>query len=154
MLMSVHTRHLLPAIPLKMYIYIQAICIGFVMKVFLLWSSVFCKEVADIFNGMADNECLMCSDRTVVAAICLKGQGHRPLFFVLHTKFWRCTTGLECAPIRLCHGGPAPKSFQRRSHMWSNCPKAYKASSNVLKEIVKLSNVLKEIVKLSKEKYK
>ena len=45
MLMSVHTRHLLPAIPLKMYIYIQAICIGFVTKVLILWSSVLCKKV-------------------------------------------------------------------------------------------------------------
>ena len=36
-------------------------------------------------------------------------------------------------------GGPAPKCFQRGSHMWSNCPKAYKVSSNVLKEIVKLT---------------
>ena len=57
MLMSVHTRHLLPAIPLKMYIYIQAICIGFVMKVFLLWSSVFCKEV---FLEIAWDPCSHC----------------------------------------------------------------------------------------------
>ena len=40
--------------------------------------------------------------------------------------------------ILLC-GGPAPKSFQRGSHMWSNCPQAYKASSSVLKDIVKLT---------------
>ena len=35
---------------------------------------------------------------------------------VLQQK-WRCTAGVGCAPIRLCHGGPAPKSFQRRSYM-------------------------------------
>ena len=37
-----------------------------------------------------------------------------------------------------CHGGPAPKCFQQGSHMWANHSKAYKASSNVLKEIVQL----------------
>ena len=30
------------------------------------------------------------------------------------------------APISLCHGGPAPKSFQRGSHMSLNCPRLIK----------------------------
>ena len=34
--------------------------------------------------------------------------------------------GLECAPIRLGHGGPAPKGVQWGSHMWPNCPKLMK----------------------------
>ena len=33
----------------------------------------------------------------------------------------------------LWEGRPASKGGQWGSHMWSNCPKAYKASSNVLK---------------------
>jgi len=96
--------------------YIQAICIGFVTKVFLLWSSVFCKEVADIFNGMADNECLMCTDRTVVAAICLKGQGHRPHFSCYILSFDAAQPAWSVLQSD-CHGGPAQKYFQRGSHM-------------------------------------
>ena len=56
--------------------------------------------------------------------------------------FWCCTASLVCSND--CHGRPAPKRVQWGAHMWSNCPKAYKASSNVLKETVKSS----------KEKYK
>ena len=47
--------HSLSVVPLKMYI--QAICTGFVTKVFLLWSSVFCKEV---FLEIAWDPCCHC----------------------------------------------------------------------------------------------
>ena len=54
-----------------------------------------------------------------------------------HTPSWLCSTKKV--------GRPAPKSFQRESHIYvMKLSKAYKASNNVLKEIVKLS----------KEKYK
>ena len=47
--------------------------------------------------------------------------------------------------VHILGGGPTPKGFQRGSHNYViKLSKAYKASSNVLKEIVKLS----------KEKYK
>ena len=75
---------------------------------------------------MADNKCLMCTDRKVVAAIGLKGQGYRPKFFLLHTNFLGAAQPAWSVLQSDCHGGPAPRSFQRGSHMWSNCPKAYK----------------------------
>ena len=74
-------------------------------------------------NGMADNKCFTCTDRKVVAATGLKGQGYRPNFSSDILIFGRCTASLECAPVRLCHGGP---SFQWGSYMWSNCPRLIK----------------------------
>ena len=95
---------------------------------------------------MADNKCLMCIDKKVVAAIGLKGQGYRPNFFLLHTTFLALHSQLGVCSNLTVSWQTSPKMFSTRVTYVIKLSKAYKASSNVLKEKVKIS--------LSKEKYK
>ena len=95
MFMSVHTRHLLPAIPLKMYIYI-----GFVTKVFLLWSSVFCKEV---FLEIAWDPCCHCHHG--VRKLCY---GLLQIGESCHMKPWTAASS-----------GEYVSQFCRLKHTWS-----------------------------------
>ena len=85
---------------------------------------------------MADSKCLMCTDGKVVDAVGLKGQGYRPnfssyilLFLVLHSQLGVCSNPTVSWRI-------SPERFSVRVTYVIKLSKAYKASSNVLKEIL------------------
>ena len=84
---------------------------------------------------MADSKCLMCTDGKVDAAIGLKGQGYKPnlssyilLFLARHSQL-----GVGSNPT--VSWRTSPKRFSMRATYVIKLSKAYKASSNVLKEI-------------------
>ena len=90
------------------------------------------------YTLLKDKLYVLCGNMTS-QSIGPKGQGYRPNFSSYILIFWCCTAGLECAPIQLCRGGPAPQKFSMRATYVIKLSKAYKASNNVLKEIVKLT---------------
>ena len=88
----------------------SGVVLSFGFRMFSEISSIHGQHVFLSFNF----DCGIYSHSTYVHILCaiMDVSCNRCLqIHLLHFCFWRCTVGLIFAPIRLCHGGSAPKAF-------------------------------------------